>query len=86
MNLRLPTHDEIHRAFLDGEDAIVELFTQVGQQIEELAQHLETQAAALKEVQARLGKTSANSSKPPSSDGYAKPKRTASLRVPGPAL
>jgi transposase len=83
MNLRLPTRDEIHRAFLEGEDAMVELFAQVGQQIEGLAQQLETQAAALKEVQARLGKTSANSSQPPSSDGYAKPKRTTSLRVPG---
>jgi hypothetical protein len=36
---------------------------------------LETQAAALNDLQARLAKTSANSSKPPSSDGYAKPKR-----------
>jgi transposase len=83
MNLRLPTRDEIHRAFLEGEEAIVELLTQVGQQVEGLAQQLEAQAAALKEVQARLGKTSANSSKPPSSDGYAKPKRTTSLREPG---
>ena len=53
----------------------VELFAQVGQQVEELVRELETQAAALQAVQARLGKTSANSSKPPASDGYAKPKR-----------
>jgi hypothetical protein len=26
MNLRLPTRDEIHRAFLQGEEAMVELF------------------------------------------------------------
>lgn len=83
MNVRLPTLDEIHRAFLDGEEAIVELFTQVGQQVVGLAQQLEAQAAILKELQARLGKTSANSSKPPSSDGYAQPKRTTSLREPG---
>ena len=83
MNLRLPTRDEIHRAFLQGEEAIVELFAQVGQQVEGLARQLETQAAALKDVQARLAKTSANSSKPPSSDGYAKPQRTTSLRKPG---
>ena len=83
MNLRLPTRDEIHRAFLQGEEAIVELFTEVGQQIETLARHVETQAAVLQDVQARLGKTSATSSKPPSSDGYAKPKRTTSLRQPG---
>ena len=62
---------------------MVELFAQVGQQVEALARPLETQAAALNELQARLAKTSANSSKPPSSDGYAKPKRTTSLRKPG---
>jgi transposase len=83
MNLRLPTRDEIHRAFLQGEQAVVELFTEVGQQVETLARHVETQAAALKDVQARLGKTRAHRSKPPSSDGYAKPKRTTSLRQPG---
>ena len=37
MNLRLPTRDEIHRAFLEGEDAMVVLFTEVGQQVEDLA-------------------------------------------------
>ena len=83
MNFRLPTRDEIHRAFLQGEEAMVELFAQVGQQVEGLARQLETQAAALNDLQARLAKTSANSSKPPSSDGYAKPKRTTSLRKPG---
>ncbi len=83
MNLQLPTRDEIHRSFLEGEEAIVELFTGVGQQVETLARHVETQAAALKDLQARLGKTSANSSKPPSSDGYAKLRRTKSLRQPG---
>lgn len=83
MNLRLPTRDEIHRAFLQGEEAIVERFAEVGEQVEALARQLETQAAALKDLQARLGKTSANSSRPPSSDGYAKPKRTTSLRQSG---
>ena len=83
MNLRLPTRDEIHRAFLQGEEAIVALFTEVGEQVEALARQMETQAAALQALQARLAKTSENSSKPPSSDGYAKPKRTTSLRQPG---
>ncbi len=83
MNLRLPTRDEIHRAFLEGEEAVVNLLAQVGQQVEGLARQMEVQAAVLNEVQGRLGKTSANRSEPPSSDGYAKPKRTTSLRQLG---
>ncbi len=51
--------------------------------LDELAKHLETQAAALQELQARLGKNSQNSSKPPSSDGYGKLRRTISLRQSG---
>ena len=83
MNLRFPTRDEIHRAFLQGEEAMMALFTEVGQQVEALARQMETQAVTLQDLQARLAKTSENSSKPPSSDGYAKPKRTTSLRTPG---
>jgi transposase len=83
MNLRMPTREEIHAAFEQGEAAIVELFLAVERQLEELAGPLEQQAMALKEWQARLDKNSRNSSKPPSSDGYSKPKRTASLRKPG---
>ena len=40
----------------------------------------------LKDLQARLGKNSSNSTKPPSSDGYTKPeakRRTESLRESG---
>ena len=59
------------------------LFTEVGEQVEALARQMETQAAALQALQARLAKTSENSSKPPSSDGYAKQKRTTSLRQRG---
>jgi transposase len=83
MNIRMPTREEIHLAFAQGEAAVVELFLSVGQHMEELAGQLEKQAAALKELQARLEKNSRNSSKPPSSDGYSKPKRTVSLRKPG---
>ena len=79
MNIRMPTREEIHAAFEKGEAAVVELFLGVGMQMEELAQQLEKQVAALKELQARLEKTSRNSSKPPSSDGYRKPHRTTSL-------
>ena len=83
MKIRLPTREEIHIAFDQGEEAVVELILGLETQIEGLARHLETQAVALKELQARLGKNSQNSSKPPSSDGYSKPKRTESLRKPG---
>ena len=41
------------------------------------------QGEVLQELQARLAKSSRNSSKPPSSDGYGKVKRTASLRKSG---
>jgi len=83
MNIRMPTREEIHAAFEQGEGAVVGLFVGVGKQLEELAGQLEKQAAAVKELQARLAKNSRNSSKPPSSDGYGKPKRTESLRKPG---
>ena len=86
MNIRLPTLEEIHAAFEQGEEAVVELFAEVGRQTAQLAEELEKQAEALKELQARLGKNSRNSSNPPSSDGYKKPpapKRTESLRQSG---
>jgi transposase len=83
MNIRMPTREEIHAAFETGEAAVVELFLGVGRQMEALAKQLEKQAAALKELQARLEKNSRNSSKPPSSEGYRKPTRTVSLRKPG---
>jgi len=73
MNLRMPTPEEIHAAYKEGEEAGVELFGYVGAQMEALAKQLEKQAESLKELQARLEKNSSNSNKPPSSDGYNKP-------------
>jgi transposase len=83
MDIRLPTREDIHLAFEQGEEAIVELVLGISQHVEELAGQLEVQATVLKALQARLAKNSENSSKPPSSDGYGKPKRTESLRRPG---
>jgi transposase len=51
--------------------------------VAELAQQLAQQGAVLQELQARFAKTSRNSSKPPSGDGYGKVKRTTSLRKAG---
>jgi transposase len=79
----MPTREEIHTAFVQGEEVVVELFVGVGRQIKELAEQLEKQTAALKELQACLEKNSRNSSKPPSSDGYRKLKRGESLRPAG---
>jgi len=87
MNFRMPTDDAIHTAFAKGEAAIMELFHTVADQMTALAQQLAKQGEVLQELQARLAKSSRNSSKPPSSDGYGNVKRTASLRrsywIPG---
>ena len=83
MNLRMPTDEAIHTAFEQGEAAVRELFHHVADQMAELARQLAKQGEALQALQARLAKHSGNSSKPPSSDGYGKVKRTASLRQSG---
>jgi transposase len=69
----LPTHDQVRSTYQQGEEAVIALFDQLAHmitQLESRIQALEDQAA----------KDSGNSSKPPSSDGLAKP-RTRSLRV-----
>jgi transposase len=83
MHVCLPTDEEIHRAWEQGEAAVLGLFHEVATQVSGLAQQLAQQAEVLQELQARLAKSSRNSSKPPSSDGYGKGKRTASLRKSG---
>ena len=83
MNFQMPTDEEIHTAFVQGEAAVVALFHAVAAQVIALAQQLAKQGEVLHEVQARLAKSSRNSSKPPSSDGYGRVKRTASLRQSG---
>jgi len=66
--MNIPTRDEIRAAYRQGEEAIIQLF-------ERLIQELQAQ-------QDRLNKNSKNSSKPPSSDGFKKP-RTKSTRKTG---
>jgi len=83
MNFRMPTNEDIHTAFKQGEAAVMALFHEVATQVAELAQQLAKQGEVLHELQGRLAKTSHNSSKPPSSDGYGKGKRTTSLRKSG---
>jgi transposase len=83
MNFRTPTDQDIQTAFAQGEAAVRDLVHNLATQIEELAQQLAKQGDALQAFQARLAKNSRNSSKPPSSDGYGKVKRTESLRKAG---
>lgn len=83
MNVRMPTNEDIHTAFAQGEAAVMVLFHEMAIEVAELAQQLVKQGEVLQELQARLAKSSRNSSKPPSSDGYGKVKRTTSLRKSG---
>src|SRR5262244_3811642 len=83
MNFQMPTDEEIHAAFAQGEAVVLAVFHAVATQVAALAQQLAQQGAVLQELQARLAKNSHNSSKPPSSDGYGAVKRTVSLRKAG---
>jgi transposase len=83
MNFRMPTEEAIHTAFAQGEAAVMALFHEVATKVAALAQQLAKQGEVLQELQARLAKSSRNSSQPPSRDGYGKVKRTASLRQAG---
>ena len=65
------THDEIHAAYQQGEEAIIQLF-------DYLAGELQTMQDQLQALQDQLNKNSKNSSKPPSSDGLKKTPRTKS--------
>lgn len=83
ITIRLPSREEMHAAYLQGEEAIVALFFEsltaqalVIQQLQETVGHLESRLQALEDEKA---KNSRNSSKPPSSDGLSKP-RPRSLR------
>jgi hypothetical protein len=63
MNFRIPTDEETHASFEQGEAAILDLFHDVADQMAELARQLAKQGEALQELQARLAKNSSNSRK-----------------------
>jgi len=86
MQITFPTRDEIHAAYIQGEEAVVSLFGELSQQVGTLAAVVSQQGEVIKELEGRLSKDSRNSSQPPSSDGYKKgtrKPRTESLRPQG---
>jgi transposase len=64
---QLPTHEDIHAAYLQGEEAVIGLFDGLMAVILELA-------GRVQELEDQVAKNSRNSGKPPSSDGLKKPK------------
>ncbi len=64
--IQLPTREEIHIAYIEGEEVVVEL-------INRLVSYIQGQEEIIKGLRDQLAKTSQTSHKPPSTDGYKKP-------------
>ena len=60
---------DIRAVYGQGEEAVVDLVSQLMQRLSQLE-------SEVKELKGRLGKTSRNSSKPPSGDGFVKRTRS----------
>lgn len=75
--LRLPNREEIHNAYVQGEEAVVALIAALAENWVSVVQQQQQTIQALTErieaLENQLAKNSGNSGKPPSSDGYKKP-------------
>ena len=83
MQINLPDRNDIHNAYLEGEEAVIQLIEGLVSVIQELLILTQKQTQTLQALQDQLSKDSHNSSKPPYSDGLKKKPRTGSLRKPG---
>ena len=75
--LRLPSREEIHVAYVQGEDAVVGLLAELAENwvgiLQQQQSTIEALQARIEALENQLAKNSSNSGKPPSSDGYQKP-------------
>ena len=83
MQVQLPTMEDVHSAFISGEDAVVKMVCGLVDVVQALLGHNREQSEKIHRLQNQQAKTSENSSKPPSSDGLQKKPRTVSLRKAG---
>ena len=72
----LPNRDEVQAAYQQGEEAVVEL-------VEGLIKMIAGLAARVQGLEDQLAKNSGNSGKPPSSDGFKKPRQRSLRRSSG---
>jgi transposase len=81
--MHLPDREEIHRAYLEGEEAVVQLVSGLFSCIQELVDRIQKQDEIIQGLRDQIAKNSKNSSKPPSSDGYKKPHPTSLRKLSG---
>jgi transposase len=81
--MHLPDREEIHRAYLEGEEAVVQLVSGLFSCIQELVDRAQKQDEIIQGLRDQIAKNSKNSSKPPSSDGYKKPHPTSLRKLSG---
>jgi transposase len=75
--LRLPGREEIHIAYVQGEEAVVALIAALAENwvsvVQQQQQTIQALTVRIEALENQLAKNSSNSGKPPSSDGYKKP-------------
>ncbi|RPI78455.1 MAG: IS66 family transposase [Chloroflexi bacterium] len=81
--MQLPDREEIHRAYLEGEEAVAQLVNGLFNCIQELIDIIQKQDEIIQGLKDQTAKSSKNSSKPPSSDGYKKPQPTSLRKLLG---